>query len=96
MSKPLSPVTQPHGSQPALFGYTEAAAIQALYNGKANEEQQKICLRWILESACALPVWPYKESQRETDIALGRHFVGHQIMGAVKVSLSKLQRKEEK
>lgn len=92
----MKPLAQPQGSAPAVFGYTEAASIQALFHGKANEEQQRIALRWILEKACAMPTWPYRENQRETDIALGRHFVGHQIMGAVNVSLSKLQRKEEK
>jgi hypothetical protein len=90
----LVPAKKPHGSQPAQFGVSDAAAIQALAAGKANEGQQKHALKWILESACALPQWPYLESQRETDIALGRHFVGQQIVGLMKVNTSKLREEQ--
>lgn len=96
MKKPLRAVPQPHGSMPAGFGYAEAVAMQALYNGTADAPQQKIAMKWILEGACALPQWPYKESQRETDVALGRHWVGHQIMALVKVNLSQLKNREER
>lgn len=77
-------------SQPAEFTPADATAIQAVQAGTANESQQKRALKWILEGACALPVWPYRESQRDTDIALGRHFVGQQIVGLLKVKVSKI------
>lgn len=78
-------------SLPADFTPADAASLQALSVGKADELQQKRALKWILEGACALPVWAYRESPRETDIALGRQFVGQQIVGLLKVQVSKLK-----
>src|SRR5262245_42689001 len=96
MKRALKPLPPVHGAQPAAFGFAEASAVQALYHGKADEGQQKAALKWILEGACAVQVWPYRTDQRETDIGLGRHFVGHQIMGIIKVNLSQLRKNEEK
>lgn len=91
----LVPAPQAHGAVPAPFTANDAAAVQAFAAGSANEGQQKHALRWILESACALPLWPYRDNQRETDIALGRHFVGQQIMGVLRVNVSQLRKREE-
>ena len=73
-----------------------AAAVQALAQGAANDGQQKIALKWILEEACGLPNWPYRDSPRDTDVELGRHFVAHQIMRAMKMNISKLRQREER
>lgn len=88
------PLLQPQGATPAPINSTDASALQALAAGVANEGQQKHALRWILEGACALHTWPYRESQRETDLALGRHFVGQQIVGLIKVNVSQLRKIE--
>lgn len=90
----IKPLQQPQGSVPAPITSSDAAAMQALAAGVANDGQQKHALRWILDGACALPTWPYRESQRETDIALGRHFVGQQIMGLIKANVSQLRKLE--
>lgn len=92
--KPLVAAPIPHGSEPAPFLSADAGAIQALASGTANEGQQKRALKWIMESACALPHWAYRADQRETDIALGRHFVGQQIAGLLKVNISQLNKRE--
>jgi hypothetical protein len=94
-SRGLMPAKRPHGSVPAQVNFSDAVAIQALAAGKANEGQQKHALKWILEGACALPHWPYLESERETNVALGRHFVGQQIVGAMRVNTSKLRSSED-
>lgn len=80
---------------PVAPTFSDATAVQALAAGKANEGQQKHALKWILEVACGLPVWAYRESVRETDIALGRQFVGQQIVGLMRVNVSKLRKNEE-
>lgn len=90
----LIPAPQPQGSVPAPITSSDAAAMQALSLGAANEGQQRHALKWILEAACALPIWPYRETQRETDIALGRQFVGQQIMGLMKANISQLRKHE--
>lgn len=69
--------------------------MQALAGGTANAGQQKHALDWILKDACGLPLWPYRENQRETDIALGRHFVAQQIVGLLKVNVSQLRQREQ-
>ncbi len=94
MKKTLVAVQVPAGSAPAHFNTGDATAMQALANGAANEGQQKRALDWILTSACGLPVWGYRESQRETDIALGRQFVGQQIVGLINVKVSELRKRE--
>lgn len=84
-----------NGAQPAAFNSTDATSLQAVAAGTANDGQQKRALKWILEGACGLPVWAYCDSQRETDISLGRQFVGQQIMGLLKVNVSTLRKKEQ-
>ena len=96
MKKQLVQAPIPQGPIAAPFNSNDASAIQSLSAGKANEGQQKHALEWILKHACALPLWPYRNCQRETDVALGRHFVGQQIMGLVHINLSALKQREER
>lgn len=96
MKKPLIPAHIAQGSVPAQFTSHDASALQALAQGKANDGQQKRALDWIMKEACGLPLWPYRESQRETDVALGRHFVGHQIAGVLKINISQLAKLESR
>lgn len=92
--KSLKPLTQQLGSTPAKPTVSAATAMQALASGVANEGQQKTALKWILDEACGDPVWAYRESQRETDIALGRQFVAQQIVGLIRVNVSELRKME--
>lgn len=93
--RPLEQLPIAHGSTPAAFDSSHATALQALHAGNANEGQQKTALDWILKGACALNDWPYRESERETCVALGRHFVGQQIVGLLKVNVSALRKREQ-
>ena len=93
--KPLKPLMPQLGSTPAKPTVLVATAMQALSDGTANEGQQKTALRWILDEACGDPVWAYRESVRETDIALGRQFVAQQIVGLLKVNISELRKAED-
>lgn len=95
MKKSLKAVMPGPASEPAAFAPADATAIQALFAGTANESQQKRAMKWILEDACGLPVWAYREGARETDIALGRQFVGQQIVGLSRVNVSKMKGNEE-
>lgn len=90
----LKPVALAPATTPAPFEMADAVAIQALMAGVADELEQKRGMKWILEQACGLPVWGYRESARETDIALGRHFVAQQVLGLNNLAISKLQRSE--
>lgn len=81
---------------PSPFDLASVSAIQALTRGEASPEQQKTALGWILRSACALPEWPYRPgmNDRDTNIALGRHYVGHQIVRMQQADIAKLRRTE--
>lgn len=71
----------------------DASAMKALNAGTATPEQQKRALDWILKNACALPEWAYVAGdQGETNINLGRHFVGQQIMKLLTIDLSTVAR----
>ena len=74
----------------------DASAIQALTTGTASADQQKRALNWILRQACMLPEWAYQPgaNDRDTNIALGRQFVGHQIVKLQHVDMQKARRDE--
>lgn len=97
---PQAPRTKPGQPliQQAVNNWTlaDASAIQALTRGEATPDQQKRALDWILRKACALPEWAYQPgtSDRDTNIALGRQFVGHQIVKLQNADMSRLRRSE--
>lgn len=94
MTAKLKHMIPTKASDLAPFATADAVAIQAMAKGEANSDQQKRVLKWILESACALPIWAFRDQQRETDIALGRHHVGQQIVGLMKVNISRMKKED--
>lgn len=82
------------GSTPAKPTVAAVTAMQALATGQANDGQQKTALQWILSEACGDGVWAYRESDRETCIALGRQLVAQQIVGLMKVNAAELRKIE--
>lgn len=81
---------------PVPFELADATAIQALAAGTADMVQQRRAWDWILRKACGLGDWAYHpgQSDRDTNIALGRQFVGHQIMKLQQAPVGALARKE--
>ena len=80
--------------KPPPWDLADANAIRALEKGTANPDQQKRALRYITSILCGLDDWPYRpgESDRDTNIALGRQFVGHMILKFLRIDLSKVRR----
>ena len=57
----------------------QRSALQALYDGVANEGQQKVALQAIFE-LCGLDDLSYRpDSDRDTAFAEGKRFVGLQL-----------------
>ena len=81
---------------PVQYEIADATALKALAMGSATPEQQIRCLAWIQRKACALPDWPYRPgaNDRDTLIALGRQFVGHQIQHLIQVPTAAMRRNE--
>jgi len=92
MAKPLKPLAPTPASTPAPYCIADAEAMHALAEGRAEEGQQKRALKWIIEQACGTYQWAYRDNQRETDVALGRQFCGQQVIGLIKIDISKLRR----
>ena len=79
----------------ARYKLPDIEALQALNQGVADEHQQHRALKWIIENACATYGWAFKDDERETSVALGRQFAGQLIVGALKIKLSDLRRKDQ-
>lgn len=88
----LKPLPIPSASTPAAFTLADAEALHAIAEGRAEPEQQKRALKWVIDQACGASTWAYRDSQRDTDLALGRQFVAAQIQGLLKLNLSELRR----
>jgi hypothetical protein len=74
------------GHKPACY------ALQALAEGRAEPEQQKLALKLIIEGIAGT----YDEhfipaGARETDYALGKAHVGRQIVKILKLNLSRIK-----
>lgn len=78
--------------QPTKYEDSHAAAIQALMHGIANEGQQQLALKFIIEKMCATYDEPYRpDSDRDTTFALGKRHVGMEIVKLTKVKMGKLK-----
>ena len=77
---------------PALYELADAAAVRALMDGVATPEQQKRALKWIVETAAGTYEFHYYSGERDTAFALGRAFVGQQVVKMTKVNVGALRR----
>ena len=82
---------------PVEYELADATALQALANGVADAHQQKRALDWIIQQACGtydMPYRPGNDGARNTDFALGKQFVGQQIVKLLKLQVGSLGRRE--
>ena len=79
---------------PAEYEVADVAAIQALIRGEADPEQQKRALKWIIERGACTYDFHYYENERHTAFALGRAFVGQQVVKLTRLNLHSLRRNE--
>lgn len=69
----------PGGIDDAAYGVVEVAAIKALANGTATEDQQRTALHFILVGVCHVDDEPYRpgvHGERDTNYLLGMRRVG--------------------
>lgn len=64
---------------PVDYDLPDVAAIQALSNGTATEDQQKRALKWIVRTACGYADLGWHPEEGCKDFAAGRRFVSLQI-----------------
>lgn len=64
----------------APFEPADASAVQAVFNGTADEAQQRRAMRWILEGSCRIHETSFSpDNARLSDFHEGQRFVGKQI-----------------
>lgn len=69
-------------------------ALKALTAGSASEGQQKRALNWILNVACGIADTTfYPDSQRDSDFASGKRFVGLEIVALINMPNASLEEK---
>ncbi len=87
-----------HPWMPPAYNVADAVAIQALMTGKADANQQQRALKWIIEVCSGTYDQSYRpgaqEGERDTTFALGRQFVGQQIVKLTRLNVSKLRSDE--
>lgn len=82
---------------PPAYELADVTALQALERGNASPEQQRRALGWVINLAAGtydLAYRPGLEGARDTDFALGRQFVGQQIVKLLNLLPSALPRRE--
>ena len=76
---PALPKAEPW--KPSYYEVADVAAIQALGRGDATEDQQKRALGYVIQTLCGTYDVAYRPaSPRDTDFALGKAFVGQQLV----------------
>jgi len=78
---------------PPAYDLADISAMQALQRGDATPDQQVRALKWLIEQAAGTYQFHfYPDSARATDFALGRAFVGQQIVKLLRLSVGDLRR----
>lgn len=88
-------VKQRGGLATAPMDVADVVALQALFDGRADEDQQKCAIRWILDGACGVHEVSFvPDNPHMTSFNEGRRFVGKQIGEALRTDPGKLRRGE--
>jgi hypothetical protein len=70
-----------------------ASAIQAVAEGRADEDQQRRAIKAIVEGVCQTYELSYSpDSERDSAFAEGKRFVGLQIAKLLRLNLTTLAR----
>jgi len=91
-TKPVTRAAGPHIPPP--YDLADASALQAMQRGEATAEQQSRALKWVIEQAAGTYQFQFYPTDRETAFALGRVFVGQQVVKLLTVNISSLRRLE--
>lgn len=86
---------RPEPWKPPEWQPEDAHAVQAVAHGRASEEQQRRAMNFIVHSLCGTYDMQFRpggrEGDRDTCFALGRDFVGKQLIKFINLNLSALK-----
>ena len=81
--------------KPAPYELHIPSALQALERGQASAHEQGEALRWIINVAAGTYDDPYRAgSPDDTFYALGRQYVGRQIVKLLRLNVGALRRND--
>lgn len=86
-------IKQPEPFIPAEWELADASAIQALYRGEADPEQQKRAINWIINHAANTDDFEYRTEMRDHAFASGRRFVGLQVRKLIGINIAAFRQK---
>jgi hypothetical protein len=66
-------------AKPAAYDKAVLYAFRALFDGKANDGQQKRAMEWLIFNACHVGVLSFAASERESAFNEGERHIGLQI-----------------
>lgn len=66
-------------AKPAAYDKEVLYAFRAMFEGNANEGQQKRALQWLLFNACHIGASSFAATDRETAFLEGQRSIGVQI-----------------
>lgn len=89
-TKELKALKPRPAAEPAGWTEAEAYAVKACISGTATEHQQRLAMQWIINAASVAHGQHYHDNDRDTAFALGRAFVGQQILGIARIDLVSL------
>lgn len=76
----------PREIAPPAYDIRDCQAMYALQKGEATPEQQRRALDWIITKAAITYDLPYGDTDRGSNIMIGRQFVGKQIVKLMKLN----------
>ena len=73
----------------------KAVAIQAVCDGRADEDQQRLAMKVIIEEICRYGDMSFSpDSPRETDFAEGKRWIGAQLALISRLMFGKLPQRD--
>lgn len=93
-SKPEKPTLAIGPYVPAAYELADSSAFQALQRGDASADQQRRALDWLIKHGSGMYQFHYYPSDRDTAFALGRAFVGQQVVKLLTLNLMSLRREQ--
>ncbi len=92
--RPKKPTLATGPQVPAIYELAHISAFQALQRGDASSDQQRMALDWLIKQASGMYEFHYYPSDRDTAFALGRGFVGQQVVKLLTLNLMSLRREQ--
>lgn len=84
--------------RPIPYEKADVSAVQALARGEASPDMQRRALDWIIKQAAGTYDLAYRpgaeEGSRDTTFALGRQFVGQQIVKLLNIAVGSIPNRD--